>query len=76
MLNDATGAREYVNRIQAEILEEAHQRRESNPTLAIQEREINQAWTRSAPSAAAVRGDGASPAEVKAHSGVSTWLHR
>ncbi|MDE0702015.1 MAG: class I SAM-dependent methyltransferase [Acidimicrobiaceae bacterium] len=68
MLNDATGAREYVNRIQAEITEEAHQRRESNPTLAIQEREINQAWTRSAPSAAAVRGDGASPAEVKAHS--------
>ncbi|MCY3850965.1 MAG: hypothetical protein OXF75_09225 [Acidimicrobiaceae bacterium] len=69
MLNDATDAREYVARIQAEISQEARRRRESDPTLATLEREIGQAWTRSAPSggAAAASSDATAPAEVKAH---------
>lgn len=68
MPNDATGAREYVNRVQAEIIEEARLRRASNSTLMVQEREINQAWARSAPSAAAVSSDAASLAGVTEHS--------
>ncbi|MDE0066867.1 MAG: hypothetical protein OXN44_08330 [Acidimicrobiaceae bacterium] len=67
MPNDATGAREYVKRVQADITEEARRRRASNPTLMVQEQEINQAWTRSAPSAAAVGRDAVSPAEVTEH---------
>ena len=65
--NDATGAREYVSRIQAEIQKEADQRRESNPALVIQEREISQAWRRSVPGAAAVNRDTDSPADLKAN---------
>lgn len=67
MLNDATGAREYVNRVQAEVLQEAQERRERNPTLVVQEREIHQAWTRSAPSAASASQEMASPGDEKAH---------
>ena len=66
--NDATDAREYVSRIQAEIQKEAHERRESNPALVIQEREISQAWSRSVLGAAAVSRDAASPADLKANS--------
>ena len=67
MQNDATAAREYVSRIQEEIQEEAQQRRESNPALVVQEREISEAWARSAPGAAAVNLDAASPADLKAN---------
>ena len=68
MPNDATGAREYLSRVQAEIIGEAHQRRRSTPTLMAQEQEINEAWRRSAQGALAVNRHADSPAEVAEHS--------
>ncbi len=66
MQNDAAAAREYVSRVQEEIQSEARIRRDSNPALVVQEREISQAWARSVPGAAAY-GDADSPADLKAH---------
>ena len=67
MQNDATAAREYVSRIQEEIQKEAQRRREGNPALVVQEREISEAWARSVPGAAAAHRDPESPADGKAH---------
>lgn len=67
MQNDATAAREYVSRIQEEIQIEARRRRESDPALVVQEREVSQAWARSVPGAAAAHRDTGSPADPKEH---------
>ena len=50
--NDATDAREYVSRIQAEIEAEAEMRRQRDPELELLEQEIERAWRGVAPGAA------------------------
>lgn len=63
----ADAARSYVKRIQAEVLQEAQERRATNPKLLNQERQFDQAWHRATQGAMIASYDTVLPSQEVAH---------